>query len=458
MATNRYIKRGMVMVLVGIIASVCAVGSYSQTTLPEEAVDSAEWWDEAVDSVALTDEEIDSLENMPIELEDGSGSEELDSIALARYDIREQTDGRLEIYDVEKDTVVASDMDWLAFSHTFIAPDSSTYCYFRYEKGFMYGLIGIDMQNDHKVTIGNYNPELVTSIDSCTTIDTAITKVCREALLQGMKTTDGLYGQIAIVDLPVGHLKAWVALRRNGDEIDDGEILWTRAAGTRLMLPINVVCNMLDYGISPDETVNTGNGTYKLPNGTTLRDPSCKTGGYGKITYLEGMKKNSDIAMYKALEKFSCDPLSDWATLDTICEDMNAMELAAVMSSIYSRTGDIYIPTLIGDSLEIQHKEGQNPSYSQYEREIMAGLNQDGGAQASFAPKGVSIAGIYSAVDKLKTRIDGAVSQAAFGGCFPADNPRFGIGVFIDKSSQNAISSRQLSSVVNSLVKALNKM
>lgn len=445
MTTYRHINNNFMVLLVGLLVSMISMNSYSQTTLSEE-----------VDSVALTDEEFDSIENIPIELGEGKGSEELDSIATARYIIKQQPDNKFELYDFEKDTIFANDMDWLGFSHTYIAPDSSTYCYFNFEKGIMSGVIGIDMKDDHKVTISNYNPELVTSIGECCTIDTTITNLCHDALLQGMKANNGLYGQIAIVDVPTGHLKAWVAIRKNGNEYADAELLYTRVAGTHLMLPVNVAFSMFNNGISPDDTVNTGNGTYKLPNGRILSDPSCSSGGYGRITFLDGMKKNSIVAMYKAIERFTDDALSGWEALDTICEDMNAMELAAVLSSIYYRDGAIYIPTLIGDSIDIQDKDDNPQGYHKYVKEIMAGLNQNGGAQSSYAPKGINIAGIYGTANELKTQIDGVVSQAAFGGCFPTESPRYGIGVFIDKSPQETITSRHLSTIVNSVVETLS--
>lgn len=447
MATFRKINKTLLLLFVGLLANLLPLSSNAQTTLSEE-----------VDSIALTDEQLDSIDNMPIELSEGRGSVELDSIATARYIIKQKPDDKFELYDSEKDTIIAKDLGWLRFSHTFIAPDSSTYCYFNFEKGVMSGLIGIDMKDYHKVTISNFNPNLVTSIGKCSTIDTTITKVCREALLQGMKANEGLYGQIAIVDVPTGHLKAWVAIRKNGNEYDDAELLYTRAAGTHLMLPVNVTLSMLNNGISPDDTVNTGNGTYRLASGQLLKDPSCSCGGYGRITFLDGMKKNSVVAMYKAIERFTDDAISGWETLDTICEDMNAMELAVVLSSVYYRDGAIYVPTLIGDSVDIQDKGDDPPAYHKYAREIMTGLNKDDGAQASYAPKGINIAGIYGTANELKTQVDGVVSQAAFGGCFPAESPRCGIGVFIDKFQQNSITSRQLSTIVNSVVETLSKM
>lgn len=75
--------------------------------------------------------------------------------------------------------------------------------YFYAEKGIEQGIIGVYGNNNQTLGIWHDNPEYVGNLDECTTIDTAISKKCKSLLQKGMKTLDGTYGQIAVIDAQI---------------------------------------------------------------------------------------------------------------------------------------------------------------------------------------------------------------------------------------------------------------
>lgn len=115
--------------------------------------------------------------------------------------------------------------------------------YFYAEKGIEQGIIGVYGNNNQTLGIWHDSPEYVGNLDECTTIDTAISKKCKSLLQKGMKTLDGTYGQIAVIDAQNGRLKAWVALEKKDNGFSDAKLL--RLLYRRQHPHRNVVCRLL---------------------------------------------------------------------------------------------------------------------------------------------------------------------------------------------------------------------
>lgn len=123
------------------------------------------------------------------------------------------------------ENVTNIEYDDLSFSRRHIADDNTEIFYFYAEKGIEQGIIGVYGNNNQTLGIWHDNPEYVGNLDECTTIDTAISKKCKSLLQKGMKTLDGTYGQIAVIDAQNGRLKAWVALEKKDNGFSDAKLL-----------------------------------------------------------------------------------------------------------------------------------------------------------------------------------------------------------------------------------------
>lgn len=430
------------------LTSLFPLNSYSQEDSTWVVLDSV-----SVDSISI--DSIYGEDDVPIFLNmDSESSARVDSLAQSRFHINIETGPKYALFDCRSDSVIADSMDVLTYSHSVVVADSSSYCYFYFEKGLMNGLIGLSMDGYNKVTISQYNPKYVASLDECTTIDSLLTKKCRELLLNGMKSIDGFYGQLAVVDVPTGQLKAWVALRQNDNKYEDDVLLKYRLAADHLLLPISVAYAMVNGNVSFEDSVDVGGGIYETSKGERILDHNWRAGGYGKMTYLQGLERKSNVAMYKAIEKV--DSTLRWSNYDRIFEEASAMDMAAGVSSMYWYGDYILWPSLIGDSVTKEPNTDYSPKFQEYVRKIMTDVNKGDGIQAKVAPKNVSLAGLYGGTTNLETKQDGTVAQLAFGGCFPADNPRYAIGTFIDKSPKGIIIYPQLSVVVNGVIDWLN--
>lgn len=123
------------------------------------------------------------------------------------------------------ENVTNIEYDDLSFSRRHIADDNTEIFYFYAEKGIGQGIIGVYGNNNQTLGIWHDNPEYVGNLDECTTIDTAISKKCKSLLQKGMKTLDGTYGQIAVIDAQNSSLKAWVALEKKDNGFSDAKLL-----------------------------------------------------------------------------------------------------------------------------------------------------------------------------------------------------------------------------------------
>lgn len=123
------------------------------------------------------------------------------------------------------ENVTNIEYDVLSFSRRQIAEDNTEIFYFYAEKGIEQGIIGVYGNNNQTLGIWHDNPEYVGNLSECTTIDTAISKKCKSLLQKGMKTLDGTYGQIAVIDAQNGRLKAWVALEKKDNGFSDAKLL-----------------------------------------------------------------------------------------------------------------------------------------------------------------------------------------------------------------------------------------
>lgn len=362
-----------------------------------------------------------------------------------------ELNGKMGIYDYMKgENVTEIDMDKVAFSRHVVAEDSIHIYYFWAEKGLQVGTIGVIGSNNQSLGLWMDNPDLVATLDNCTTINKIFSDKCREILMKSLAALSGTYGQIAILDATNGHLLAWVALKKDATGITDAQLM-KKSCSPYLFIPIYAATKLAQAGVALEDSVDTGCGIYDM-NGMVIRDHNWRMGGFGKTTYRKALTGKSFIAMYKALcAKNEDRALDSWKEIASGQKETDAMELAAVMSSMYLHDC-IYIPTLKGDTVK-KAPMPNIPHMKEYVRAILTETNFGSGIQANVAPKNVNAAGLYA---YNRHGDDGREkTELSYAGCFPAEHPRYAIGVFIDLPIGIHSSSESLAGTVNRLIEWL---
>lgn len=368
-------------------------------------------------------------------------------------------DAKCGIYDLQRhENVTNIEYDVLSFSRRQIAEDNTEIFYFYAEKGIEQGIIGVYGNNNQTLGIWHDNPEYVGNLDECTTINTAISKKCKSLLQKGMKTLDGTYGQIAVIDAQNGRLKAWVALEKKDNGFSDAKLL-RNVFSPRSITTIGTAAVLADIDANLEDSIDAGNGVYDTEDGLKIRDHNWHTGGYGKMTVRDALVKKSNVAMYKMTQVAMGNERAHdvWQKMMEHPHSTNAMEIAASTWSINHEDASVY-PTLKGDSVEVAPHNTTTPKERQYIKEVLVGLNKADGIQVDYAPRGIELAGVYGNWGKDYYTEDCNLTETSFVGFFPAQNPRYSICVFIHRPTEPAHSPKDLAtSVVNKLISWLMK-
>ena len=368
-------------------------------------------------------------------------------------------DAKCGIYDLQRhENVTNIKYDDLSFSRRHIADDNTEIFYFYAEKGIEQGIIGVYGNNNQTLGIWHDNPEYVGNLDECTTINTAISKKCKSLLQKGMKTLDGTYGQIAVIDAQNGRLKAWVALEKKDNGFSDAKLL-RNVFSPRCITTIGTAAVLADIDANLEDSIDAGNGAYDTEDGLKIRDHNWRTGGYGKMTVRDALVKKSNVAMYKMTQVAMGNERAHdvWQGMMDHPHSTNAMEIAASTWSINHEDASVY-PTLKGDSVEVAPHNTTTPKERQYIKEVLVGLNKADGIQVDYAPRGIELAGVYGNWGKDYYTEDNTLTETSFVGFFPAQNPRYSICVFIHRPDEPSHSPKDLAtSVVNELVTWLMK-
>lgn len=374
--------------------------------------------------------------------------EGVDTCEVKRYAIVSKAN-KYGIYDLRKhENITEIDLDRLRYYRNVVSEDNDTICYFYAEKGTQSANIGA--VNGETVAVWGDNPDYIASIGECTTIDEDISAKCRKELERTMEKMDGNYGQVAVIDAQTGQLKAWVAIQKDDGKYKDSK-LYRSSCTSRLVRPMLVAGLLGQANISLEDSVDTECGIINIGDSIVIRDHNWRSGGYGKITYRQGLVNKSNVAMFKVVcHVGKRDGMRIWRRLNTFEKDCDAMELAAVVSSFY-KGGKFLIPTLNGDSVTVKDDVPFTPKMLSYMKDILIEANSKG-IQAKYAPKSLPIAGLYGTA----TNEEGE-KELSFAGCFPIDEPRYALGVFIDKTGETPSTPKQLSELVNELIEWLSK-
>ena len=135
-----------------------------------------------------------------------------------------------------------------------------------------------------------------------TTIDSTLQVKATSILENKLTELNALSGQVIIMKVQTGHIKAMVGLERK----DGANYLpcenFSQAHESALMHPISILAALETRKVKLSDMVDVGNGSYSIQD-RELKDHNWHRGGYGKISIKQGLASSSNIAVYKTMEK-----------------------------------------------------------------------------------------------------------------------------------------------------------
>lgn len=219
-------------------------------------------------------------------------------------------------------------------------------------------------------------------------------------------------GQVAIMEVQTGQIKAMVGLeRKDSANYQTCENLpQTQALG--LIQPISILAALETGKIHLSDTVDVENGIY-YANGIEIKDHNWQRGGYGKITIQQGLAVDSEVAVYKTLVKAFANEQSYQSQLRKIgieLDSLNTIKMLTLYNAIARNDG------------KFANENNVNSLKQALEYVVTDGLGQPAKSD------NVKVAGKNGTIQLA----DGSYI-VEFCGYFPADNPQYSIIVSIHK-------------------------
>ena len=393
-----------------------------------------------------------------------------------RYAVVHDWNGRCGIYDLEKkENITELEYRNLYFSWMMDLDDGSQATVFYGYKGHREGIVSVAPSGD-VLAITMPDKEQMYTLDSCRTIDKKITKLSRKLLKKDMKEYGGHYGQVFVMESQTGNIKAWVALE---DEYHNGKITDASLLKHQLcsdpMKALIATIGLVDSNTSWNDSVDTKCGIDSIGD-MLIKDHNWHRGGYGKVSFLDGFKWHSNIAMIRAMEKRNPASLRhEWWRVADCPREMDALEIAQIYNVAALNGKTIIEASVNTDSIKVYTPETASSldmEIIRMFREYLYATLNDGGICSRWTSKKVHISGDYVVHRNCRPTLydDNAeqmeqyyseegletYNQVIFTGYFPSDNPKYTICVTMDKTGM-PIAGKYISNTVNKLAEYLNK-
>lgn len=304
-----------------------------------------------------------------------------------------------------------------------------------------------------------------------TTIDSTLQVKTTSILENKLSEINALSGQVIIMEVQTGRIKALVGLERKDSANYQSCENFAVQQPTGLMHPISVLAALETDRVKLDDTIDTGNGIYSY-KGRVIKDHNWNRGGYGEITVKQGLACNSNIAIVKAtLEAFKDNPMSyvtrlhqmgmgnldklkdfeelhpiRFMTKDSIWHDTDLiytcigynLSIAPIQTLTFyngiANNGKMIEPQLYKDSTIVINPQIANKASIDSLKQALLFNITDGLGKPAYTDK-VTVAGIQGTT-LLTTNEDTTKNEyaAEFCGYFPTDNPKYTIIVSINKT------------------------
>ncbi len=394
----------------------------------------------------------------------------------ARFAVVHDWNGRCGIYDLEKkENITELEYRNLNFVQMMDPEKGGPVAVFYGQKGHRDGFVSVSDFGE-AVTLMKLDEDETFSLDSCRTIDKGITELCRNLLRKDMKEAGGYYGQVLVMESQTGNIKAWVAL---GDALHDGDItdapLLKHQLCTDPQKLLWATMALVESNTSFADSVDTKCGVDSIGD-MLIKDHNWFNGGYGKVSYLDGFKLHSNIAMARALEKTADGNVEhEWWRVADCPREMDALYAAMLYNMLALDGKKVVFPSVNTDSIQVLPPRGfleKDLLVSHMMKQCLKATLQDGGIGSEWTTKKVDISGDYIVHSNCRPTLydynlkyaeqyyseEGlrTYDQVIFTGYFPSDEPRYTICVTMDRSG-TPISGRSISNTVNELAEYLTK-
>lgn len=146
------------------------------------------------------------------------------------------------------------------------------------------------------------------------TLQEAVDSLLRERLMQ----VSGLHGQVIVMEVETGAIKAMVGLERryDGQYVPCNNFGYQQEQG-KTFATASLLAAMETGEIKMDDNVDTGNGVWVMDDDFTMRDHNYYHGGYGQLPVGLAFEFSSNIGISKSvLKAFHYDVNAYFAQLE----------------------------------------------------------------------------------------------------------------------------------------------
>lgn len=324
--------------------------------------------------------------------------------------------------------------------------------------------------------------------ESVFTIDSTLQTKIDSILQNKLSELDALSGQVIVMEVQTGQIKALVGLERK----DSANYLPCEAQAheSGLIHSISILAALETGKVNLSDMVDTGNGIYSV-YGKELKDHNWNRGGYSEISIRQGLAVGSNIATYKAMEKAFDNNLQAYFTLlgkmnygkpDSIigianlkpayfitpkdkgwndtafawfCIGYNQNIAPIQMLTFYNaiaNNGKMVQPQLYKDSTVVINPQIASKANIDSLKQALQYVVTDGLAKTAYSAK-VQVAGKTGTV-----RLEDGSYMVEFCGYFPADNPQYSIIVSINKKGLPASGGLMAGDVFSQIVDYIVKI
>ena len=144
-------------------------------------------------------------------------------------------------------------------------------------------------------------------VEICPLADKELIDSCYNLLYRNMMLeTDGMYGQIAVIDAITSEVLAWASLEKQLDDVCGwcGDMVYVQfkkqVTSTDIFVPFIAAKCLEKSNTSLGKMVDTECGILEVNDSRKIRDHNWRRGGYGKVTFEKALLIKSRIGMYKA--------------------------------------------------------------------------------------------------------------------------------------------------------------
>lgn len=272
-----------------------------------------------------------------------------------------------------------------------------------------------------------------------TTINPDLQEKVQRILEDKLKEYGALSGEVIVMETGTGYIRAQVRL---GEAIDESCSQVPRSA---------ILLAALESGkIQLDDIFNSGEGIMVIDN-DTIRDHNWRTGGYGKLTVLQGFANNSDITMTLIRQKA-------FPTGDAFQAEMKKIGFADApyqttdllrFYNAIANSGKMVSPVVTEDGMSVVNPQiAGKESVKAVQRVLRLAVTDGLSKKAASEKVATAGEGDTFSLGSDRYRVD-------FCGYFPADKPQYTVFVILYKQDLPVSGSAMCGTIFKEIVEVM---